>query len=86
MIIDPSIRGNGTRYINHDCRAKTFFFPYSCGEKILTCVLVSEQTIEFDEGNQLLTERGVASTRGWLAAAEKINVRCGMLRSSKITL
>ena len=49
MYIDPSIRGNWTRYINHSCRPRTNFMMYSCGEKILTCVTVRNQPIEFGE-------------------------------------
>jgi hypothetical protein len=49
MYIDPSIHGNWTRYINHSCRPSTAFLTHSCGDKMLTCVTVGDQPIEFGE-------------------------------------
>ncbi len=49
MLIDPSIYGNWTRYINHSCEPSTDFVMYSCGDKMLTCVRVRDRPIEFGD-------------------------------------
>lgn len=49
MLIDPSIYGNWTRYINHSCEPSADFVVLSCGDKMLTCVVVRDRPIEFGD-------------------------------------
>ena len=48
MIIDPSIRGNWPRYMNHSCRPATLFEYRFVGDKQLT-LIVADRNIHFDE-------------------------------------
>jgi SET domain len=49
MKIDPIVRGNWTRYINHSCSPNTEFLVHSCGDKMLMCVKVRNEPIELGE-------------------------------------
>lgn len=70
IYIDPSVRGNWTRYINHSCRPKTKFTSYTCGDKILTCIRVGDGPIEFGQeitvsyGKQYFIEQNMACRCG----------------------
>lgn len=70
MFIDPSIRGNWTRYINHSCKPKTNFMMYPCGQKTLTCITVRDRPIEFGE------EITVSYGRDYFLG-QKLACRCG---------
>jgi SET domain len=70
MYIDPSIRGNWTRYVNHSCRPKTDFTMYTCGDKMLTCLTVRDRPIEFGE------EITVSYGRNYFVG-QKLACRCG---------
>lgn len=70
MYVDPCRRGNWTRYINHSCKPKTAFLRYACGEKIVTCVTVRDESIELgdeitiDYGRDYFTEQNLACLCG----------------------
>jgi SET domain len=49
MYIDPAVRGNWTRFVNHSCMSKVQFEVVPCGNKTLTCIVVGDRPIEFGE-------------------------------------
>jgi SET domain len=91
--IDPSIRGNWTRYVNHSCRPKSDFMVYACGEKMLTCLTVRDRAIEFGEeitvsyGRSYFTGQQLACRCGedicTLWNADKVNNNKITLRQAK---
>jgi SET domain len=93
MYIDPSIHGDWTRFINHSCESNTEFVVRSCGDKMLTCIVVGNQPIEFGQqltvnyGREYFVNQNLAcrcgrdSCRLW--NADNVNDRRTTLRQAK---